>query len=84
MKKLFFLGLLLCASATQAQTKEKVVKKPAATVVKTEVVSENREEDKKAVRKEKREARKEARDKAVKGRRYYIDANGTKTYLDEA
>jgi|GEM_PF-6344928 len=83
MKKLCFLGLLLCASATQAQTKEKVVKKPA-TVVKTEVVSENREEDKKAVRKEKREARKEARDKAVKGRRYYIDANGTKTYLDEA
>ncbi|HLN95395.1 MAG TPA: hypothetical protein VK183_07140 [Flavobacterium sp.] len=83
MKKLFFLGLLLCASVTHAQSKEKSDRKPAA-VNKSEAVSDSREEEKKAARKGKREARKEARDKAVKGRRYYIDANGTKTYMDEA
>ncbi len=83
MKKHCFLGLLLCASLTHAQTKEKTDRKPA-TVNKSEVVSDSREGEKKAARKEKREARKEARDKAVKGRRYYIDANGTKTYMDEA
>lgn len=83
MKKLCFLGLLLCATATHAQTKEKVGKKPAP-LSRSEAVSEGREDEKKAARKEKREARKEARDKAPKARRYYIDANGNKTYIDEA